>query len=33
MSLDTNASILVVDDYKTMVKIVRHLLGQLVFRV
>ena len=32
MSLDTNASILVVDDYKTMVKIVRHLLGQLGYK-
>ncbi len=32
MSLDPNASILVVDDYKTMVKIVRHLLGQLGYK-
>ncbi|MGE3245481.1 MAG: response regulator [Beijerinckiaceae bacterium] len=32
MSLDPNASILIVDDYKTMVKIVRHLLGQLGYK-
>lgn len=29
MQLDQNTPILVVDDYKTMVKIVRHLLSQL----
>jgi two-component system, chemotaxis family, chemotaxis protein CheY len=32
MSLDPNSPILVVDDYKTMVKIVRHLLGQLGYK-
>ena len=32
MSLDPNTPILVVDDYKTMVKIVRHLLGQLGYQ-
>ena len=32
MSLDPNTPILVVDDYKTMVKIVRHLLGQLGYK-
>jgi two-component system chemotaxis response regulator CheY len=32
MSLDPNTPILVVDNYKTMVKIVRHLLGQLGYK-
>ena len=32
MQLDPNAPILVVDDYKTMVKIVRHLLTQLGYK-
>ena len=32
MSLDPTSPILVVDDYKTMVKIVRHLLGQLGYK-
>jgi len=31
MGLDYNAPVLVVDDYKTMVKIVRHLLTQIGF--
>ncbi len=29
MNLNPNMPILVVDDYKSIVKIVRHLLGQL----
>ena len=31
MSVDKNMSILIVDDYKTMLKIVRNLLSQLGF--
>lgn len=32
MAVDKNMSILIVDDYKTMLRIVRNLLGQLGFK-
>ncbi len=31
MSVDSNMNILVVDDYKTMIRIIRNLLKQLGF--
>ncbi len=32
MSVDKNMNILIVDDYKTMLRIIRNLLGQLGFK-
>ena len=32
MSVDKNMNILIVDDYKTMLRIIKNLLGQLGFK-
>lgn len=32
MTLNTNAKILIVDDYKTMLRVIRNLLGQIGFK-